>query len=90
LPVIRPELGIRAVAQKQIENWLPASLQQRLVKTEGRLVKQARYYWLMLAEEHLTRGRVQSGTESSRFSTVTAAFGLLISLKSAKIRANQG
>jgi len=33
----------------------PTSLQQRLVKTGGRLVKHARYYWLMLAESHLTR-----------------------------------
>jgi hypothetical protein len=32
-------------------------LQQRLVKTGGRLVKHARYYWLMLAEGHLTRAR---------------------------------
>ncbi len=31
------------------------SLQQRLVKTGGRLVKHARPYWLMLAESHLTR-----------------------------------
>ncbi len=31
------------------------SLQQRLVKTRGRLVKHARYYWLLLAEGHLTR-----------------------------------
>ena len=31
------------------------SLQQRLVKTGGRLVKHARYYWLLLAEGHLTR-----------------------------------
>jgi hypothetical protein len=30
-------------------------LQQRLVKTGGRLVKHARYYWLLLAEGHLTR-----------------------------------
>src|SRR5439155_25286858 len=29
-------------------------LQQRLVMTGGRLVKHARYYWLMLAEGHLT------------------------------------
>jgi hypothetical protein len=26
-----------------------------LVKTGGRLVKHARYYWLFLAEDHLTR-----------------------------------
>ena len=31
------------------------SLQQRLVKTGGRLVKHARYDWLFLAESHLTR-----------------------------------
>jgi hypothetical protein len=30
-------------------------LQQRLAKTGGRLVKHARYYWLLLAESHLTR-----------------------------------
>ena len=29
-------------------------LQERLVKTGGRLVKHARYYWLLLAEGHLT------------------------------------
>jgi len=34
------------------------SLQQRLVKTGGRLVKHARYYWLLLAESHLTRRRL--------------------------------
>jgi hypothetical protein len=28
---------------------------QRLAKTGGRLVKHARYYWLLLAESHLTR-----------------------------------
>jgi hypothetical protein len=32
-------------------------MQQRLVKTGGRLVKHARYFRLMLAEGHLTRGR---------------------------------
>jgi len=30
-------------------------VQQRLVKTGGRLVKHARYYWLLLADSHLTR-----------------------------------
>ena len=34
---------------------LLTSLQQRLVKTGGRLVKHARYYWLLLAEGHLHR-----------------------------------
>src|SRR6202049_247019 len=45
----------RLVLPKRIENWSLTSLQQRLVKTGGRLVKHARYYWLMLAESHLTR-----------------------------------
>jgi hypothetical protein len=40
-----------------ISDWSLTSLQQRLVKTGGRLVKHARYYWLMLAEGHLTRVR---------------------------------
>jgi hypothetical protein len=38
-----------------VANWSLTSLQQRLVKTGGRLVKHARYYWLLLAESHLTR-----------------------------------
>lgn len=47
----------RLALPKEIESWSLTSLQQRLVKTGGRLVKHARYYWLMLAEGHLTRGR---------------------------------
>ena len=38
-----------------IDSWSLTSLQQRLVKTGGRLVTHARYYWLLLAESHLTR-----------------------------------
>jgi hypothetical protein len=30
-------------------------LQQRLAKTSERLIKHARYYWLLLAEGHLMR-----------------------------------
>ena len=45
----------RLVLPKRIDNWSHTSLQQRLVKTGGRLVKHARYYWLLLAEGHLTR-----------------------------------
>ena len=40
---------------RRIKRWSLTSLQQRLVKTGGRLVKHARYYWLLLAEGHLTR-----------------------------------
>ena len=45
----------RLVLPKRIDNWSLTSLQQRLMKTGGRLVKHARYYWLLLAESHLTR-----------------------------------
>ena len=38
-----------------VANWSLTSLQQRLVKTGGRLIKHARYYWLLLAESHLMR-----------------------------------
>jgi hypothetical protein len=47
----------RLTLPKGIENWSLTSLQQRLVKTGGRLVKHARYYWLLLAEGHLNRRR---------------------------------
>ena len=40
---------------KRIGHWSLTSLQQRQVKTGGSLVKHARYYWLQLAEAHLTR-----------------------------------
>jgi hypothetical protein len=40
---------------RRIGNWSLTSLQQRLAKTGGRLVRHARYYWLVLAEGHLSR-----------------------------------
>jgi hypothetical protein len=58
LSVIAYNLGNlwrRLVLPKRIDNWSFTSLQQRLVKTGGRLVKHARYYWLLLAEGYLTR-----------------------------------
>jgi hypothetical protein len=58
LSVIAYNLGNlwrRLVLPRRIEKWSLTSLQQRLVKTGGRLVKHARYYWLLLAESHLTR-----------------------------------
>ena len=45
----------RLVLPQRIGNWSLTSLQQRLVKTGGRLVRHARYYWLLLAESQLTR-----------------------------------
>jgi hypothetical protein len=43
--------------EQRIKNWSLTSLQQRLVKTGGRLIKHARYYWLLSAEGHLHRRR---------------------------------
>src|ERR1700674_2071508 len=45
----------RLALPKRIDAWSLTSLQQRIVKTGGRLIKHARYYWLLLAESHLTR-----------------------------------
>ena len=50
----------RLALPRKIGNWSLTSLQQRLVKTGGRLVKHARYYWLLLAKGHLSR-RLFSG-----------------------------
>ena len=50
----------RLVLPQRIGKWSLTSLQQRLVKTGGRLVKHARYYWLLLAESHLTRRLFES------------------------------
>jgi hypothetical protein len=45
----------RLVLPKRIDHRSLTSLQQRLVKTGGRLVIHARYYWLLLAESYLRR-----------------------------------
>lgn len=39
----------------RVGHWSLTSLQQRLLKTGGRVIQHARYYWLLLAEGHLTR-----------------------------------
>ena len=49
----------RLVLPPRITRWSLTSLQQRLVKTGGRLVKHARYYWLLLAEGHLDPAAVR-------------------------------
>ena len=45
----------RLAVPTRIDTWSLTSLQQRLIRTGGRLVKHARYYWFLLAEGHLTR-----------------------------------
>jgi hypothetical protein len=49
------ELDERLGFGERIGNWSLTSLPQRLVKTGGRLVRHARYYWLLLGEGHLSR-----------------------------------
>ena len=44
----------RLVWPLAIQNWTLTSLQQRLFKTGGRLIRHARYFILQLAESHLT------------------------------------
>ena len=48
---LRSPVGLAAEGR----GLVPDEFHQRLVKTGGRLVKHARYYWLLLAESHLTR-----------------------------------
>ncbi len=58
LPIIAYNLGNlwrRLVLPHTIGKWSLTILQRRLVKKGGRLVKHARYYWLLLAEGHLRR-----------------------------------
>jgi len=58
LSVIAYNLGNlwrRLALPQRIATWSLTSLQHRLMKTGGRLLKHARYYWLLLAEGHLTR-----------------------------------
>ena len=58
LSVIAYKLGNlwrRLGLPQRIKNWSLTSLQQRLVKTGGRRINYACYYWLLLVESHLTR-----------------------------------
>jgi len=44
----------RLVLPVAIQDWSLTSLQQRLLKTGGRLIRHARYFTLQLAESYLT------------------------------------
>jgi Transposase DDE domain group 1 len=57
LGVIASKLGnlLRRLAlPRAVQSWSLTSLQQRLFKTGGRLIRHARYFILQLAESHLT------------------------------------
>jgi len=53
-------LGRRLALPMMNGSWSLTSLQHRLVKTGGRWVKHACYYWLLLTEGQLTRKRFGS------------------------------
>jgi len=85
LSVIAYNLGNlwrRLVLPNRIGNWSLTSLQHRLVKTGGRLVKHARYYRLLLAEGHLT-GRL-FGAMVGRSAGLLVATGLRVAVGTAK------
>jgi len=50
-----PGRPLGRVLPRRIEKRSLTSLQQRLGKTGGRLIKHARYYWPLMAEGHLTK-----------------------------------
>jgi hypothetical protein len=54
------KLWRRLALPKKVGNWSLTSLRQRLVKTGGRLAKQARYYRLLPVKGHPTRLRFGS------------------------------
>ncbi len=43
----RSALRLLRLLPRRIDGWSLTSFEQRLVKTGGRLVKHARYYWLL-------------------------------------------
>ena len=45
----------RLILPLAIQSWSLTSLQQRLFKTSGRLIRHARYFILQVAESHLTQ-----------------------------------
>jgi len=48
-------LWLRLGLPSKIKSWSLSSLQHRLLRTARRLVRHARYYWLILVEGHLNR-----------------------------------
>lgn len=61
------------VLPRRIDHWGLTSLPRRLMKTGGRLTKHSRYYWLMLAESHVTRRLF--GTMVHRIAALPVATG---------------
>jgi hypothetical protein len=58
-----------------IGKWSLTSLQQRLVKTGGRLIQHARYYWLLLAKGHLDAAVVWRHAAEDRNAAVASGIG---------------
>ncbi len=58
-----------------IGKWSLTGLQQRLAKTGGRLIKHARYYWLLLAEGHLNAAALREHAAEDRGAAVAGGIG---------------
>ena len=54
MPSLRDGAGTPRGRRPRRQDWSLTSLQQRLFKTGGRLIRQARYFTLQLAESCLT------------------------------------
>src|SRR6266542_1809581 len=65
----------RLVLPPAIQSWSLTSLQQRLFKTGGRLIRHARYFTLQLAENYLTRPLFQQIV--ARIEQLAGAFDLI-------------
>jgi hypothetical protein len=55
-----------------------ATLRQRLVKTGGRLIKHARYFWLLLAESHLNAAPVWRHAKEDRNAAVAGGVTVMV------------
>ena len=62
---------------RRLTNGGPAreTVQQPLVKTGGRLIKHARYYWLLLAESHLSAAAFREHAAENYDAAVASRIG---------------
>jgi len=64
------ELLRRLILPLAIQSWSLTSLQQRLFKTGGRLIRHARYFTLQLAESYLDSKSLSSDAPARRATRV--------------------
>jgi len=74
----------------QVATWPLTSLQQRLVKTGGRLIKHARYYWLLAGGEPPHTAAVRRPAQDHGLVGAGGINGTLIADKLGRRKAAQG